>query len=225
MIAGRLLVWAKARVRDRENLRFERTRVFGRVRRIVRGLGDGLAVCGRIEDPRDVFLLTLDEVLGAIEGAGATEDLAGLAAVRRAEMLSFTLMPDPPSRLEKRGAAAARGVDRVADGEHGDERSGLGCSRGRVAGSARVVRDPRQDVVQRGEIMVARHTDPGWIALFANAAGIVTERGSLLSHSAIVAREMGIPCVVALKGALDWIATGDRIEIDGQRGTVRKLDA
>jgi pyruvate,water dikinase len=69
--------------------------------------------------------------------------------------------------------------------------------------------------------MVARHTDPGWIALFANAGAIVVERGSLLSHSAIVARELGIPCVVGLKGATEWIRTGDQVEVDGGAGTVR----
>ena len=52
----------------------------------------------------------------------------------------------------------------------------------------------------------------------------MVERGSLLSHSAIVARELGIPCVVGLKGAMDWIKTGDRIEVDGAAGTVRKVD-
>ena len=87
-----------------------------------------------------------------------------------------------------------------------------------------MVRDPRNEALRRGEVLVARHTDPGWIALFANASAIVVERGSLLSHSAIVARELGIPCVVGLKGAMDWITTGDQIEVDGAAGTVRKLD-
>jgi pyruvate,water dikinase len=71
--------------------------------------------------------------------------------------------------------------------------------------------------------MVARHTDPGWIALFASAGAIVVERGSLLSHSAIVARELGIPCVVALKGAMAWIADGETIEVDGAAGIVTRI--
>ena len=103
-------------------------------------------------------------------------------------------------------------------------RSATGCCAGTVRARARVVRDPRSESLARGEVLVARHTDPGWIALFCNAAAIVVERGSLLSHSAIVARELGIPCVVGLKGAMDWIATGDQIEVDGAAGTVRKLD-
>ena len=76
-----------------------------------------------------------------------------------------------------------------------------------------------------GEILVARHTDPGWIAVFANASAIVVERGSLLSHSAIVAREMGIPCVVALKGATSWIVDGEEITVDGGSGRVERHPA
>ena len=89
---------------------------------------------------------------------------------------------------------------------------------------ARLIRDPRREALVQGEILVASHTDPGWIAVFSNASAIVVERGSLLSHSAIVAREMGIPCVVALKGALDWIVDGEMLSVDGGSGEVRKVD-
>ena len=93
-----------------------------------------------------------------------------------------------------------------------------------VTGLARVVRDPRREMLEPGEILVASNTDPGWIALFAGAAAIVVERGSLLSHSAIVSREMGIPCVVGIRDATRWLQTGDLIEVDGGTGEVRKRD-
>ena len=70
--------------------------------------------------------------------------------------------------------------------------------------------------------MVARFTDPGWITLFANAAGILVERGSLLSHSAIVARELGIPAIVAIDGVMEWLQTGDVVEMDGATGVVKR---
>jgi pyruvate,water dikinase len=131
---------------------------------------------------------------------------------------------DLPERLSVTGAAMTRGFVGTKPADTGDERlrAATGCSAGTVRARARVVRDPRSETLERGEVLVARHTDPGWIALFANAAAIVVERGSLLSHSAIVARELGIPCVVGLKGAMDWIATGEEIEVDGAAGTVRK---
>jgi pyruvate,water dikinase len=58
--------------------------------------------------------------------------------------------------------------------------------------------------------------------VFANAAGVIAERGSLLSHSAIVAREMGVPCVVSLKGVTQWLRTGDTVRLDGGAGTVER---
>jgi pyruvate,water dikinase len=86
-----------------------------------------------------------------------------------------------------------------------------------------VIADPRRESLEPGEVLVARHTDPGWIALFSNAAAIVVERGSLLSHSAIVARELNIPAVVAVPGVLDWLVTGDVVEVDGRTGAVARV--
>ncbi|NJO83692.1 MAG: hypothetical protein HC828_13400 [Blastochloris sp.] len=74
-----------------------------------------------------------------------------------------------------------------------------------MRGRVRVIRDPRNAQIEPGEILVAERTDPGWIMLFPAAAGLLVERGSLLSHSAIVSREMGIPSIVGLDGATSWL--------------------
>ena len=87
----------------------------------------------------------------------------------------------------------------------------------------RVVRDPRGVTLDAGTILVAERTDPGWILLFPMCAGLVIERGSLLSHSAIVAREMGIPAAVSVEGATGWLQDGDRVRLDGATGRVVKL--
>jgi pyruvate,water dikinase len=227
ILRGALSV-AKARVRDRENLRFERTRVFGQARRLFVAMGRQLHAHGVIDGPRDVFYLTVPEVLGAIEGFGVSADLRALAAIRKAEMTCAQQRPDPPERIVIRGAAICGqpvgNAAREAVEAPGQTHSGTGCCAGTVTAKARVVRDPHNEVLQAGEVLVARHTDPGWIALFTNASAIVVERGSLLSHSAIVARELGIPCVVGLKGATEWLSTGETIEVDGAAGIVRKLD-
>ena len=224
MIAGALLRWTKNRVRDRENLRYERTRIFGRARRLLLAAGHQFHAAGLIEDPRDVFLLTIQELLGTIEGFAVSFDLAGLAALRRSEMERAAASPDPGERLIVRGGAytALTALSAARPEEQGAERKGTGCSAGRATAVARVIADPRGQSIAAGEILVARHTDPGWIALFASASAIVVERGSLLSHSAIVARELGIPCVVGLKGATDWIRDGETIEVDGASGLVRR---
>ena len=226
VMARWLLAWAKARVRDRENLRFERTRLFGRVRRIFLAMGARLTEAGALDERRDVFNLTVEELLGAIEGAGVTSDLKALARLRHAELRAQIARPDPPERFSVRGAhisgVAGLGTQTTALDEGAEIRKGLACCRGVVTAKVRVIEDPRVEALLPGEILVARHTDPGWIAVFANAAGVIAERGSLLSHSAIVAREMGVPCVVSLKGVTQWLKTGDMVRLDGGAGTVER---
>ena len=228
MLAAQLLNWAGARVRDRENLRFERTRLFGRVRRIFLAMGARLAQAGALANPRDVFNLTVEELLGAAESAGATGNLKALAALREAEMKASLARPDPPERFTTRGgqsvgAASFAEQPAAADDDASEQRKGLACCKGVVTAKVRVIEDPRIEALAPGEILVARHTDPGWIAVFANAAGVIAERGSLLSHSAIVAREMGVPCVVSLKGVTHWLKTGDTVRLDGGAGTVERI--
>ncbi len=224
IVARWLVRWAKDRVRDRENLRYERTRIFGRARRVLLAMGAQFHALGLLAAPRDVFLLTLPEVLGAIEGFGVTADLAGLAEVRRREMERAAALPDPPERIITEGPACAAATLAAPQAAASDERSrsGTGASAGSVTAVARVIADPREQSIAAGEILVARHTDPGWIALFASAGAIVVERGSLLSHSAIVARELGIPCVVGLPDATRWIVDGETLTVDGASGKVTK---
>jgi len=85
------------------------------------------------------------------------------------------------------------------------------------------VTDPLTAKLNGGDIIVAEHTDPSWVMILPLAGGLVVERGSLLSHAAIVARELGIPGVVAATGALQWLRDGEIVEVDGGAGTVRKL--
>jgi phosphohistidine swiveling domain-containing protein len=176
-----------------------------------------------------VFNLTVQELLAAVEGAGVTGDLRALSRMRAAEFRAQLARPDPPERFSIRGAhvtgVAEPGEQAAPPGEGGDTRKGLACCKGVVTAKVRVIEDPRVEALSPGEILVARHTDPGWIAVFANAAGVIAERGSLLSHSAIVAREMGVPCVVSLKGVTQWLKTGDTVRLDGGAGTVERLTA
>jgi pyruvate,water dikinase len=85
------------------------------------------------------------------------------------------------------------------------------------------VTDPNTADLSERSILVAEHTDPGWILLFPSALGILVERGSLLSHAAIVARELGIPAVVSASGITRWLQDGDFIEMDGATGIVRRI--
>lgn len=227
-IASWMVSWAKARVRDRENLRFERTRVFGYARQIFLAIGREFAAKDLIASQRDVFFLTKNEVLGAIEGFGLSPDLKSIIEMRKSADVDSQTRNDPPERIEVRGPAIAIASSWEADThdiqDNDKIKFGTACSAGQVVAKARVIRDPRSEKLEPGDILVARHTDPGWIAVFSNASAIVVERGSLLSHSAIVARELGIPCIVGLKGATNWIKDGETLKVNGATGQVEKRD-
>lgn len=227
LVAGWVLRQARARVKARENLRFERTRVFGRVRRIVVEAGRRLAAEGLLNSPADVFYLQIDEMLGIVEGTVTTANLAALAEIRRQEYDRYRARPAPADRFETRGAVwvghdfqAPAKADTPAGGE---SRQGIGCSPGIVEGRARVIRDPRHATLASGDILVAERTDPGWILLFPVSSAVVVERGSVLSHAAIVSRELGLPSVVSVPGLMTWLEDGDRIRVNGTTGVVERL--
>jgi len=218
---------ARARVRDRENLRFERTRVFGRVRRIFVEIGKRFWAIEALDAPRDIFWLELNEVLGFIDGTATCTNLKGLAALRKTEFDEYRNVGAPDRRFETRGIVyhgnSFRNPARAAAIDATNERSATGCCPGTVRGPARVIRSPHDAEIRPGEILVAERTDPGWILLFASAAGLVIEHGSLLSHAAIVARELGIPAVIGVTDACAWLTDGDEIELDGTAGTVCRV--
>jgi rifampicin phosphotransferase len=218
---------ARARIRDRENLRFERTRVFGAVRRILLAIGGRLAEAGRLDEARDVLYLRVEEVFAHLDGTGVTADLRALAALRRREFDAYAREPALPERFETFGPPgevppAATGPD--PGGGDGGTLRGTGCSPGVVRAPVRVVRDPHAAGELTGHILVAERTDPGWTLLFPAALGVLVERGSLLSHSAIVARELALPCIVSIPGLIGSLRDGERVEMDGTAGTVRRLE-
>jgi pyruvate,water dikinase len=226
LVLARVLRAARARIRDRENLRFERTRVFGRARLIAVEIGRRLAALGCLVEARDVFYLEVDEMLAYVEGRATTTDLKGLVALRRQELDRCRAEPPPAERFETRGVVyVGHGFQRAAPHTPptGDSLQGLGCSPGLVRGPVRIVRDPYRESVSHGEVIVAERTDPGWVMIFPLAAGLLVERGSLLSHSAIVARELGLPTIVSLQGLTGWLADGDWVEMDGGSGRVTRI--
>jgi pyruvate,water dikinase len=216
---------ARRLVANRENLRFERTRVFGRVRRIFAECGRRLAEAGYLDAERDVFFLELHEVLGFTEGTVTTPALAALARARREAYAGFAEGPAPAHRFETRGAVHSgnrfEAAEVVGDDDGADTRKGLGACPGKVKGRVRVIRDPAGARMEPGLILVAERTDPGWILLFPLASGLLVEHGSLLSHSAIVSRELGLPAIVSIPGVTAWLRDGDEVEMDGASGIVR----
>jgi len=221
-----VLKQTRRRVRCRENLRFERTRAFGMARRIAAEMGRRFASLDLIEGPRDIFYLTLDEMLAVVEGTAVTKDLKALVALRRAEFSRYQAMPAPADRLQTRGIpyiGEQFAAPVIMTASAGETLQGIGCCPGIVRGPVTLVEDPREARIAPGTIVVASRTDPGWVMVFPAATGLLVERGSMLSHSAIVAREMGLPTIVAIPGLTHWLNEGDLVEMNGASGTVTRI--
>ncbi|KUO20867.1 hypothetical protein AQJ91_12200 [Streptomyces dysideae] len=227
-----LLARLRRYIRYRENSRYRRSELFGLAKEVFRTLGADLTARGALREADDVVHLTQTELFGYFDGTAPAEDLRGLAEARRREYesavaaadetelpLRFTTLgpvrdtrPQQPA-AERRSAAPPSG--------DGLTLRGLGSSGGRVRGVARVVLDPgayRDD--GEAPILVARETDPGWLFLMLRASGIIVERGTLLSHTAITGRKFGIPTIVAVPGATTAILDGAMVEMDGASGVV-----
>lgn len=226
------LGWARARLarrliavhRDltpvREHPKFLIINILDAVRKLALTAGAELAAEGRLDRPEDVFFLDLDELEAALLDRGA--ELRARVAERRAEHARFQEMA-PPRVMTSEGE--------IPSAEHagGDAPEGAlvgsAASSGIVEGRARVITDPAAEVLEKGEILVAPFTDPGWTPLFVNAAGLVMEVGGMMTHGSVVAREYGIPAVVCVPGATRRIRTGQRIRVHGDGGYVEILEA
>ncbi|RME71944.1 MAG: phosphoenolpyruvate synthase, partial [Planctomycetota bacterium] len=219
---------ARKAVRNRENTRFARTRIYGVARRMFNAMGVDLAGRGILEQPRDIFYLTLDEIYGIHQGTLPCYDLAELVALRKRAYARFAERETAP-RLLTRGPVYWHNRFDPPEPEASDEEAGehdlkgLPCCPGVVEGVVKVVRGIRDDLELDGEILVTPRTDPGWVPLYPSVSGLLVERGSLLSHSAIVAREMGLPAIVGIRGLMRTLRSGMRVRMDGKRGTVTIL--
>lgn len=220
----RILFFAKKAsigIMNREISRLNRTRIYGMVRSMFLRAGDIFYEAKKIGDRRDVFYLTKEEIFG-----GDPDEFAGIIERRKEDYKGFYELP-PFSRLIFSGEefdkkiTRATGVSKVFS----DEKilCGTPSSAGVSTGEAVVVKDACNPPDTKGKIIVAKMTDPGWVFLLSNSKGIISEKGSLLSHTAIISRELKIPAVVGVKNASELIKDGDIIELNGDNGTVKIL--
>ncbi len=229
-IFRRVLARVRLGVKNREKIRFARTRTHGLLRQLLRAAGDCLSREGILDTTDDVFYLTIDELADFVEGTAVTTGLAGLVALRRREFDAWRDDRErfPAARFETFGMAYHRnrfqGRPVAAAGGRQGPLAGIGCCQGVVTGAVKVLRSPAEDVRLAGEILVVERPDPGWVPLYPAVSGILIERGSVLAHSAIVAREMGIPTIVAIPDLTATLKSGWTITMDGSAGTVRLVD-
>lgn len=215
---------ARNLVSNRENLRYERTRGFGMVRKMFSALGEKLYEAGLLAHPRDVFYLQLEEIK-ALENQAFNESLKTVIQERKTTFAAYHKQKPPEERFFTYGNEFKDEYIYSLEKTEGPEEnlSGIGCCPGVVRGKVQVVTSPNEIDSLNGDILVTSSTDPGWITLFPTASAIIVERGSLLSHSAIVSREMGIPCIVSVTGLLRTLKSGDEVKMDGSTGKIKMI--
>ena len=173
---------------------------------------------GRLDDVAQVFDLTLSDLdEGLID---ASLDLRALGSTRRRPHDELAQSPALPRLIDSRG----RIIRAPRPPARAGEMVGQPVSAGIVRGPVKILHTPDEKPLLKGEILVARATDPGWTPLFVNASGIILEVGGLLQHGALVAREYGKPCVAGIQGALERLQDGVIVEVDGNAGTVRWVE-
>ncbi|PSP74036.1 hypothetical protein BRC86_07220 [Halobacteriales archaeon QS_3_64_16] len=210
--------------RLRENPKNEWLKSYAYLRDLLLDIGRRATVSGHLGAPEDVFYLsfgTARRLLSEPPSRRYTRRRVARAKHEHERNERYS----PPLFVDRDFQPIERGPRREESGL-----SGLGVSEGRVSGRAIVARSP-EDVDLSGKsvdaeraILVTEFTDAGWTPLFFQVDGLVMERGSLLSHGSIVAREAGIPAVVNANGAMERIDTGDRIAVDAEAGSIRLLD-
>lgn len=216
----------------RERVRLRRTRVFGLVRKMFLAMGRDLARAGALGEPRDIFYLRLEEVRGCFEGTISNRELRPLVQLRKTQerensgweaphRFETVGLPYWDGNLERAGWRRESAGPVAPSGEPVRELRGVPCGPGVGEGEAQVLQSPTAS--GRG-VLVAYRTDPSWVSILPLASALLIERGSPLTHVAIVARELGVPTVVQLPGLTATVKTGMRLRVDGSAGTVHVLD-
>jgi phosphohistidine swiveling domain-containing protein len=223
--AGRfrvLLSATQGAIRLRERARMQQARLYVHLRYIVLACGSSLVAAGHLDAPEDVFQLNLDELKDLVSGqAMFPYTVRDLVRQRRAAHAQLAAMTPPDSFSLAEGGYLSPGAIAAEMPQSGDAMQGTGACGGRISATAAVLADATEiGQMGEGDIVVTRQTDPGWACVFFLARGLVVERGGMLSHGAIIAREFGIPAVVGVRGATSRIRSGERLMLDGDRGVV-----
>jgi pyruvate,water dikinase len=227
-VVGTVLKWTQRAIQLRERARLKQALLYSRLRRVALALGGQLASRGRLTQAEDVFFLTVEEVdLLATGGEMFPHHAADLIALRRRAHPQLARTAPPDSIHLAAGdylEVAASETETASLNSLPGPLTGVGACGGSSTARAAILLDVTESQkLTPGSILVTRQTDPGWGPIFPLISGLVIERGGMLSHGAIIAREFGIPSVVGVKNATRLIPHGGSITVDGDRGLVQLL--
>jgi pyruvate,water dikinase len=197
-------------------------------------VGRRLTAEGVVGRPEDVFEVVVDEIPALLSGRGPSADVLAARRDVRARAVDPPLHlaggGHPPAELSRPANVAALEAIRnpvwtVAPPRVDAPLHGIGVGADPVVGPARLVLDPDDLVtVEPGDVLVAVATTTAFNAVFPLVAGVVTAEGSLLSHAAILSRELGVPAVVGVGDVFAHVRAGDLVEVDPAAGSVRVVD-
>lgn len=213
---NRKLKKAKLGIYNREISRLNRTRIFGLARSIFLKIGEILVKEERIEKREDIFYLFLEEI-------NEKDCYTELVNKRKIQNKKNETIP-AYSRLVYADQIVEKHFENINMLNNHDNLFGTGSSLGIVEGEVVVVKDADSNIDVKNKIIVAESTDPGWVFLIKDAKGIIVERGSILSHTAIITRELKKPSIVNVKNATSLLKNGDYVQVDAYKGIVRRID-
>lgn len=198
----------------REELRDQSTRMYDQIRRFCLKAGFYLCRRGILSRPEEIFFFCVDDLFAVINGKIESPTARDLLQRNQTYYRSFRNFTNP----DDIGFKMAQQPE-IEKGR--DFISGIACSSGVVSGRLRLVKDIHDtNRIEKGDILVTRFTDPAWTPLFSLISAVVTETGGVLSHAAVIAREYGIPAVLAVKGIFEKFKDGDEIIVDGNNGRI-----
>ena len=206
-------------ISNREISRLNRSRIYGMVREIVLSLGKNFHKAGLLDSEKDIFYLTYDEMFAmAKEPFDAKERIQQ----RKSEYRMYKCLPAFSRIVFEKTEFSKHHVNvnshRMA--AQTGVMQGVPCSGGISEGEALVVEDISMLENSKDKILVTKMTDPGWVFYLASAKGVISQKGSILSHTAIISREIGIPSIVGVADVMTKINTGDIVRMDGSSGRI-----
>ncbi len=204
-------------IKNREISRLNRSRIYGMVRSLFLVFGNNLYKEGLLDNQRDIFYLSIEEIFNYKE-----YNIKDLVDSRKREYETYYKLPNY-SRLvfsNKEFDKHARVVNNNIKEINKNVLEGTPTSMGEVEGYALVINDVTKTLDVKDKILITKMTDPGWVFLLATAKGVISEKGSILSHTAIISRELKIPGIVGVKDATITIKTGDYIKMNANTGKI-----
>lgn len=210
-----VLKWSLKYVRMRDDQRYYADYYMTARHDFFMAVGNRLVERDLVAAPRDVFFLGLEEIQDLWEGRLSTRDARRRIEARLAQHEKYTR--EPPPFFIRNGLPISTEED-VGDA---DVLSGIAASSGRIHARARVCKTLEEAAkIEKGDILVAVATDPGWTPVFSIIGGVVVETGGPLAHATLVSREYGIPCITNVSRATERIRDGSMITVDGNSGRI-----